>query len=42
VQHIGPHALKVASPGQLDGVVKLLLSEGVDRAVFHDYGTVAR
>jgi hypothetical protein len=41
VQHIGPQALKVACPCQLDGVVKLL-SERVDWAVFHEDGTVAR
>jgi hypothetical protein len=42
VQRIGPHTLKVACPRQLDGVVKLLLAEGVDPAVFHDHATIAR
>jgi hypothetical protein len=42
VQHVGPHALKVACPRQLDCVVKLLLGKSIDRAVFHEHGTVAR
>ena len=41
VQHIGPHALKVASPCQLDFLVKLLLGESVHGAVFHDDTTIA-
>jgi hypothetical protein len=41
LQHAGSHALKVASPCQLDAVVKLLLGKRIDRAVFHHHATIA-
>ena len=42
MQHIGPHALKVACPCQRDTIVKLLLGEGIEPAVFHNYATIAQ
>jgi hypothetical protein len=41
VQQTRPHPLKVPRNRQLDAVIKLLLGEGIDRAVFHEDGTVA-
>jgi hypothetical protein len=34
--------LKVACPRELEAVLKLLFGESIDRAVFHEDGTVAR
>jgi hypothetical protein len=36
------NTLKVACPCQLEAVLKLLLGESIDLAVFHEDGTVAR
>jgi hypothetical protein len=41
VQHIGPDALKVACPCQLEAILNLLLGKKIDWTGFHSDATIA-